>query len=291
MGVGRYFCRVVKNYRPLLLQELNVRMPGVRLRRLRLNRHLPEVDAVSKHGHGFSQILCYLGGSGTMSVQGRGVAIGPGSVIFVPPRILHSFQETTGRRPLCLVIDLDWRGAARAGVRRARLAQSRMGSVRGELSQLTRLEDANVAACRLVVAAAVLRIADVLLRELGLVAPLHERVAPIVRRFDQLLRRPQHSSQSMPELAAQLGYQSDHLNRVVKRATGQTLRQYRDTLQLERAKRLLRENRRVSGVGEMLGFDDPNYFSRWFRKHTGVAPRSYQTSMDAPRLGEEMSAV
>jgi len=271
----------MKNYRPLLLQELSLQLPGLRLRRLRLNRHLPEVDAVSEHGHGFSQILHYLSGSGTMVARGRRLAIGPGSVVFLPPRVLHSFEETTGRRPLCLVIDLDWRGASKHGVVVARLTQSRAGSVRGELSQLTRLDDANDHACRLIVGAVVLRIADILLRELGLVAPLVEQMTPLVKKFDQLLRRPQHLEHSISALAAKLGYQSDHLNRVFKRATGQTLRQYRDALQLERAKRLLRERRQVGQVCDELGFDDQNYFSRWFKKHTGVQPRNYQRTAGA----------
>lgn len=95
----------MKNYRPLLLQELNVRLPGLTLRRLRLNRHLPEVDSLSPHTHGFAQILCYLSGRGTMTVVRGEHEIRPGSVAFLPAHVEHAFRETgaDGRCASCSI--------------------------------------------------------------------------------------------------------------------------------------------------------------------------------------------
>ncbi len=47
----------MKNYRPLLIQQLRLRLPGVQIRRLSLNRHLPEAEWVRPHAHPFSQGL------------------------------------------------------------------------------------------------------------------------------------------------------------------------------------------------------------------------------------------
>ena len=266
----------MKNYRPLLLQEIDVRLPGLHVRRLRLNRHLPEVDLLAEHSHPFAQILCYLRGGGLMTAEGRSYEIGPNALVMLPPRCVHSFRETTGRRPLCLVLDLDWRGALKRGFSLDRLSQSEAGSVKKELSELIKITDPSDPACRLLVASATLRILDTAFQSLH-VLPARQRTSPaFVQQYDRLLR---HSESALPEvsqLAAQMGYQMDYLNRIFKQATGLTLREYRDAFFLKKAKQFLRENTQVRTAGEKLGFPDQNYFSRWFKKLAGVQPRVFQ---------------
>jgi AraC family transcriptional activator of pobA len=268
----------VKHYRPLLLQELDVRLPGVRIRRLRLNRHLPEVDQLARHAHTFSQILCYFSGRGSMTAAGREQEIGPGSVAFLPPHCEHRFRESTGRRPLCLVLDLDWRGAVKHGASVGRLTQAESTEIRRELAEVTRLSDPTQPSNRLFVAGVVLRILDTLLRGLDLL-PARTREKPaIVRQFDRELQNAKDPLPAITQIATRMGYQTDYLNRIFKKATGQTLREYRDSRMIEKARRLLRENRRVKDVCEILGFLDQNYFARWFRKYTGVQPRAWASS-------------
>lgn len=264
----------MKHYRPLLLQELDLHLPGLHLRRLRLNRHLPERDGLAEHAHAVTQILCYLNGRGTMITEAKSYEVGPGSMVFLPPRKEHSFRESSGRRPLCLVLDLDWRGAVKHGFALARLSQSETGNIRRELSELTRLPDPGAPGCRLAVASVSLRILDILLRGLGVLPPRQRQTPSFVRQIDRLLQTHTEALIPIDRLAGQLGYQADYLNRIFKQATGQTLREYRDAFLLEKAGRLLRENRRVSDVCAALGFPDQNYFARWFKKHTGLTPRA-----------------
>ncbi len=265
----------MKNFRPLLLRKMDVRLPGLRVRRLRMNRHLPEVDQLAEHSHSFTQILCYLSGSGLITADGRTYQTGPSSVAFLPPRCLHSFQETAGRRPLCLVLDLEWRGAVKHGFFLRRLSQSETGAIKRELADLTRVSDPNHASCRLLVAAGILRILDTLLRATdGIPAPARD-IPGFVRKFERMLQQSEEPLPEISGLAHRMGYQTDYLNRIFKRATGQTLREYRDALVLKKAIRLLREQPRIKDVCEDLGFLDQNYFSRWFKKQTGLRPSSY----------------
>jgi AraC family L-rhamnose operon transcriptional activator RhaR len=74
------------------------------------------------------------------------------------------------------------------------------------------------------------------------------------------------------ELAKRVGLQKDYLNRLVRRATGLTLGQWRDRELLRAAEASLRQGRRVAVVASDLGFSDANYFARWFRKQTGLSP-------------------
>lgn len=265
----------MKHSRPLLLQEIDVRLPGLRVRRLRMHRHLPEVDMLAEHSHSFTQILCYLSGSGLMTAAGQNYETGPASVAFLPPHCVHSFRETSGRRPLCLVLDLDWRGAVKHGFSLNRLSQSESGGIKRELAELTRVSDPTHASCRLLMAAGILRILDSLLRATGNLPTRRREIPAFVRRFERLLNQSETPLPEIAILAKQMGYQTDYLNRIFKRATGQTLREYRDAQLLQKAIRLLREKSLVKDVCEELGFLDQNYFARWFKKQTGLQPSAH----------------
>ena len=282
----------MRNYRPLFLQNLDVRLPGMRVRRLRLNRHLPDVDSLARHSHGFSQILCYLSGKGMLHLDEGAVSIAPGSVVFLPPKAEHSFQEVPGRRPLCLVVDFEWRGSSRRPTLIQRLTQSNAFLIRQALAELTRLQNHDDASNRLIVASLVLRILDGALRGLGFVTEQKPRTSPLQRRIDAFLDQSEEALPEVTELARALGYNADHLNRIFKTATGQTLREYRDSRLVAKAKRYLVTTSRVQEVCDAIGFEDPNYFSRWFRRQTGDSPLAYKRSAIAsPRAARATGKI
>lgn len=273
----------MKNIRPLFLRQLDVQLPGLRIRRLRLNRHLPETTAVRPHQHAYAQVLLYLGGRGLQQI-GRGTrqqthAIRTGTAVFLPPGQVHAFTETEHRRPLCLVVDLDWRGARQQRARLAQLNQIDLRAVRQWLSQLGRHERPGAGADQLRASGIVLQLLDTLWRGLGLL-PQSTRpaapVVPIVKAVERVLASASEGA-TLCDLAQQIGYQQDYLNRVLKAATGLTLGQMRSQRRVVRAQRLLREMRKVSDVAAQLGFDDANYFARWFRQQTGQTPRRWKS--------------
>lgn len=265
----------MENYRPLLFQEMQIRVAGIQIRHLRLNRHLPEVDEWALHAHEFGQFLVYLNGKGTQLSVGASHPVQPGSLFFLPPDQEHGFKETPGRRPLCLVLDVDWPGSRKLGFRAARLHQTDLGLVRRELSALARPQTGLGPGDRLTVAAGVLRVVDILARAAGLLEHTVKVVSPLTRAVDRLLQSPEGGTLSVEELARRAGYQVDHLNRVLRQTTGLTLGQYRAERLLRLAKKLLGQSDRVQTAAEALGFSDQNYFARWFRKHTGHQPRQY----------------
>lgn len=276
---------VMKNIRPLFLRQLDVQLPGLRIRRLRLNRHLPETMAVRPHEHDFAQVLLYLGGRGLQQIgagaRAQSQPIRTGTVVFLPPGQVHAFTETESRRPLCLVVDLDWRGASKQKARLVQLNQIDLSEVRQRLSQLGRYERGNVSGAQLRIAGLVLQVVDTLFGALGLIdSPSRAASAPVLPVVGtvQRLLATAPESQTLRELAGQLGYQQDYLNRVLKSAAGLTLGQMRSQARVTRAKRLLRETRKVSDVAAQLGFRDANYFARWFRLQTGQTPRQWKSA-------------
>ena len=102
-------------------------------------------------------------------------------------------------------------------------------------------------------------------------------VAEEVRR--SLLSRYQDSELSLGAVLAATGYQRDHVRRKFQATFGMTPSEYLTSLRIENAKRLLERRREldlsVSQIALLCGYYDGLYFSRVFKKSTGVSPKDY----------------
>src|SRR5258708_37802013 len=101
----------MRRFRSLLINNVNLRMPGLEVMTLAAHRHLTEIASVSLHRHKWSQAILYLSGSGRQTLQHIKARIEPGALVVVPPGVTHSFERSGGRAPLCLLIDFRLRNA------------------------------------------------------------------------------------------------------------------------------------------------------------------------------------
>ncbi|RAI97447.1 AraC-like DNA-binding protein [Chitinophaga skermanii] len=70
------------------------------------------------------------------------------------------------------------------------------------------------------------------------------------------------------------------LNEIVKESIGKTLSDMlHDRLVLEAKRQLAYSHRSVKEICYELGFEDPAYFSRFFRNHTGSSPQDFRETM------------
>lgn len=77
--------------------------------------------------------------------------------------------------------------------------------------------------------------------------------------------------------AGQLGLSTERLNRLLRAETGQTAQQLLQArLAREACRRLVHVAAPVSQLAFELGFEDPAYFCRFFKRHTGCSPREYR---------------
>jgi AraC family L-rhamnose operon transcriptional activator RhaR len=270
----------MRNYRPLLIQDIGVTMAGVTVRRLRLNQHTPEAQW-SPHRHECGQLLVYLAGRGHQTVEGKPHAARPGTVVYVAPGELHAFERKQVRPPLCLVLDLDLGPSPWPVHTCTQMANADLAQVRDAVARLFRSRDIERREMALVVGSIVLEILHVALKTAGWLRPVNRfgdsRRLGTTRMVERAFDRYQDQGLSLDELAKRIGYQHDYLNRVLKEECGLTLGQLRARHQLRRAQLLLqRPELAVFEVAEKVGFDDHNYFSRWFRQQTGTTPTRWR---------------
>lgn len=77
-----------------------------------------------------------------------------------------------------------------------------------------------------------------------------------------------------------------YISRIFKKATGSTPLQYLINLRINEAKQLLlsRQDLSVEAVGKLVGYFDPFYFSRIFKKHTNLYPSEFRKDHGIPPL-------
>jgi AraC family L-rhamnose operon transcriptional activator RhaR len=264
-----------RRFRSLLIEDANIRTPGLQVMRLAVHRHLPELASVTQHVHASSQALLYLSGEGRQRISRGTARVEPGTLVMIPAGVSHAFVRSGSKMPLCLAIDYRIRTPGRRQASVSSLNRSELAQVRQSLAQLARMHSDSRAALQVDGAVLVLQVMVTLLRSAGW---LPRESAPARghpgRAILGLLSRIEPST-PLSDVIRRSGYQRDHLNSLVKRETGLTLGQYRAERRLSLAKRLLSEQVQVSGVAAAVGLPDQSYFARWFRRQTGQPPSTW----------------
>ena len=82
---------------------------------------------------------------------------------------------------------------------------------------------------------------------------------------------------SVDDVCAILHYNKSYVFRQFKKTTGSSLMAYFTQMKVRKAKELLREtDLSVSDISDKLSFEDPNYFSKTFKRVTGYTPSLYR---------------
>ncbi|MEO5713062.1 MAG: helix-turn-helix domain-containing protein [Luteolibacter sp.] len=114
--------------------------------------------------------------------------------------------------------------------------------------------------------------------ESGKEAP--RRSDALVREFHQSVERHFLEWQSLEPYARLQGVSVNHLNDVIRDATGRPAGKHIRARRLLDAKRLLLYSEMsVSEIGYHLGFKDPSYFSRFFRRYEGTTPAEFRSQI------------
>ncbi|TKT80205.1 helix-turn-helix domain-containing protein [Aquamicrobium sp. LC103] len=249
---------------------------------------------IARHRHDlFFQIFHLDVGHGEIVLEhGRESFVAP-VVLFIPPGAVHGFNYSRDVDGLVVTALGDRLASIAAADRQiarfaeairivglppeskdARLASESIRRLHGEL--------ASRATGRIVLLEALMATALVSLVRVGEAAlPEDEPVEPRdIQRIETLLTLiAAHFREHRPVgfYADRLGISATHLNRTARSETGFSVQQLIARHMLDRARReLIFTPTPVQAIALSLGFADPAYFNRFFRKETGLTPGAFR---------------
>lgn len=121
--------------------------------------------------------------------------------------------------------------------------------------------------------------------------PLRTFQAAAVRKAACILRDNLASPPCLQELSRQVGLSHPLLNKWFHRLFGTTAYGYLRRLRLEKARRLLAENRtNVTDTAFSVGYESLPSFSRAFSLHFGICPRVFLAELRRKRPAEPTTA-
>ncbi|MEU1117149.1 MULTISPECIES: AraC family transcriptional regulator [unclassified Streptomyces] len=260
----------------------------------------PMSRAPFPHRHTFHEIVHVTGGTGGHVVDLSRFALRPPHLCFIAPGQVHHWEGVTGLEGRVILFTDDFlvdhpadRYVLRALARRswldltddtardtARLvadldAEYREGaagfqSVLRALLHILVVRSARLPAPR-PAAAPPPPVHD------GLPSASHSRPGSVASEFETLLGAPAGVVRSVRACAERLGVSVSYLSEAVKAATGRTPGELIRQARVHEAKRLLlRTELSVRQVAQRVGFDDPAYFCRFFRRETGASPGDFR---------------
>lgn len=112
----------------------------------------------------------------------------------------------------------------------------------------------------------------------------HGEVSGIQQQVEQAIRWltfQYHQPVSIEQMAQTLGYHRTHLSKMFKQHTGMSPMSFLLKIRMERAKLLLHEPLTIEQIASSVGFSDPLYFSKQFRKWYGRSPSEYRHDHNA----------
>jgi len=99
----------------------------------------------------------------------------------------------------------------------------------------------------------------------------------LVKRFYQLLEEKYRENLTVNDYASSLSVTPNHLTQTLKQLTGKTSLEIIKSKQLLEIKRLLvHTNLGVSEISNLMNFTDQSYFTKFFKRETGVLPLAYR---------------
>lgn len=99
---------------------------------------------------------------------------------------------------------------------------------------------------------------------------------PIVTQICDYIDENLSNNVTLADIVGVVHYSTMYCEKVFKQQTGTSIWDYLLTKRIEEAKRLFQEEKdNVNTVAKKVGFENANYFSRIFKKKTGLTPLDY----------------
>ncbi|WP_058308655.1 response regulator [Gracilibacillus massiliensis] len=101
-----------------------------------------------------------------------------------------------------------------------------------------------------------------------------------IERAKQFIKEHYQDQISLEDVSEYTDLSMNYLSNLFRETTGRTFSDYLTSIRIKMAKELLQENQAsLKEISFEIGYRDPNYFSRVFKKYEGISPKQYQNQI------------
>ena len=245
---------------------------------------------IRPHRHAdLCQMLYLHKGQADIEIEGQRRSVRQATLQFVPPLCVHGFRfsENVDGFVVTLAAPLLSQVQAQAGLRKDMLTAPGTYPAGHDRAYLHALFSAlqneyqGQQAGRELMLHSLINVALVWLsrqalqRDASGQAP--ERGREYLTRFTQLVESEFRKQPSVEQMAHQVGVSAAHLNTLCRQLAGSTALQIvHQRLLLEAKRNLIYTAMTVNQISDSLGFADPAYFARFFKRLTGLPPKVFR---------------
>lgn len=106
----------------------------------------------------------------------------------------------------------------------------------------------------------------------------NQKNARVINRIREIIEERYHENISVAKISEEVYLSPNYISMIFKQEMNETISEYLTKIRMEHAKNLLKStDLRVLEIAEKVGYEDANYFSKVFKKYTGILPQKYRT--------------
>lgn len=221
------------------------------------------------HQHPSWEIMYYLEGTGFLATENEGIDFKPGTIIIVPPKIMHGSVSVDGFTNISIGGDFNHL------ILFDRII-AQQDNLEKDGRRLAELIFKNRSANREYLSSLCNAYAHYLLQNTAYEKRINQIIGDLINEITRNFSNPDFN---VTKLLNESGYAEDYIRAAFKNQTSLTPVDFLAKTRIDHAKKLFEiygTNLSVTQIAEICGFDDPVYFSRRFKQFTGISPIKYR---------------
>ncbi len=247
-----------------------------------------QVEVPFSHRHFFYAVYWIHQGSGIHVIDFEEYEIKPNRIFFVKPEQIHFLHNDTMMEYSALQFTEEFMSCSDTGYqteeREIAVCHDLTLEEQERMEVLFRQINAEAASGLVHSTALIQSEINTLLLDLeriGLDKKRYTVLPDLLLKYKMLIEKRYKATRQVQEYAGQLGVSANYLNVLVRKYLGKSaLNLINERVILEIKRRLLRTEKGVSEIAYELGFDGLSYFSRFFKRHTGMTPVVFREKMN-----------
>lgn len=253
-----------------------------------INSQNPFLTHPHPHTHPYYQLVFVTTGSGTYEIDFKTDDIIPGRLFWIAKDQVHAAYSNSDFSGICISISENFLIQCintiphHTFLTGATLPQSHIDGVSDEIIyrlQHTINNETPPFRTAIVGAQLTLLCIDIIKKLVAHTTPTANTSSSVSVSYRQLIDTHFRAYHDVEFYADQLHLNANYLNELIAQTTGHSASHWIHDRVVREAKRLLFNTLNpISEIASHLGFEDPSYFYRYFKRYTGTTPNSFRKS-------------